>query len=153
MVELSGEVYRLGDTIHGQRVKAGYKTVAKFSEAIEAHTGIAIPKDTLQRIESGRQEPKTSQYIAIAITLGLLHDPLLVESLPLRLRAARAKVLETSTAAIGALDYVEDLKTDLIKHENAFIRNNPNFPTDNGGRAGMDGHSYALKSNHGGYTF
>ena len=81
-VQLMGEVFKLGDVISGERRKAGYKTAVEFSEAVECKTGLKIPKDTMQRIEAGRQEPKLSQYIAIALTLGKLHDPMLLASIP-----------------------------------------------------------------------
>ena len=87
-VQLFDEVFRLGDLISGERRKAGYKTLSAFSKAIERKTGYQISKDQLQRIESGKQEPKIIQYMSIAATLGLLRDPLLIESMPGRMSAS-----------------------------------------------------------------
>ena len=79
---------RLGNAIHGERVRQGYRTATEFSSVIEAVTGVNLPKDTLQRIERGAQEPKLSQYVAIAITLGLNPDPFLFRALSPELKAA-----------------------------------------------------------------
>lgn len=75
------DVFRLGDVIHGERIKKGYKSVSQFSEAIETETGLPISKDTLKRIESCTQEPKVTQYMAICICLGLPFDSMLEECL------------------------------------------------------------------------
>lgn len=80
---------RLGRVLHGERLKQGYRTAEDFSEAIENTTGIAIPKDTIARIEAGRQEPKVSQYVGMALTLGKLYDTLLREALTDDLRRYR----------------------------------------------------------------
>lgn len=127
MVEFSGEVFRIGDMIHGQRVKSGYKTIADFSDAIYEATGVTIPKDTLQRIESGRQEPKVSQYIAIAITLGVLFDPLLVDSLPTMLRRAREEMLESSEMSVYGGYYLSKLNMEFGNYSSKFIRDTPSW--------------------------
>ena len=81
---------RLGQIIHGERLKQGYATADEFAEAIENATGLQVPKDSIQRAEAGRQWPKLTHYIGMAITLGLLYDPLLVRALPPRMLAYRA---------------------------------------------------------------
>ena len=85
---------RIGESIHGARLAAGYATAAEFSEAIENATGINVPKDTIQRVEAGRQFPRIDQYIGMAITLDMLYDPMIVQALPPRMLAYRAASME-----------------------------------------------------------
>ena len=86
MVEFMGEAFVLGDKIRGKRIAARYKNLTDFSEAIDKATGYTITKDQLQRIESGRQQPTVFQYMAIALTLGTLQDPMLIEAVPQRMK-------------------------------------------------------------------
>lgn len=91
-VEFMGEPFRIGDAILNERIKAGYRSAAAFSRAIENATGFHISEDALQRIEACRQEPKLSQYVAIEITLGLLRDPITCDALPPKLSKRRKEI-------------------------------------------------------------
>lgn len=58
-----------GLLIRKKRQDAGLKTVDEFSNMIKQVTGYEIKEGTLTRIESGAQEAKLSQLVAIVLTL------------------------------------------------------------------------------------
>ena len=58
-----------GLLIRRERQDQGYRTVEDFATAIESKTGWMISPRTLMRIESGSQEAKQGQFLAIILTL------------------------------------------------------------------------------------
>lgn len=59
----------LGRWLHGERVRLGYSTAALFVQVIAEKTGVVIPADTWQRIESGRQPATAKQFAAAYFTV------------------------------------------------------------------------------------
>lgn len=55
----------LGALIRHERQEQGYSTAEDFAMAIKVMTGYSVSKDTLYNIESGKQEPKLSLFLAI----------------------------------------------------------------------------------------
>lgn len=55
----------LGALIRHARSEAGFKTAEVFADAITAVVGYPVSKETIYKIESGKQEPKLSLYLAI----------------------------------------------------------------------------------------
>jgi DNA-binding XRE family transcriptional regulator len=55
----------LGFYIRRERIAAGYEKAEDFAEAITQQTGLAMSRQTMYNIESGKQEPRLSQYLAI----------------------------------------------------------------------------------------
>ena len=58
-----------GILIRKERKDQGISSVDEFVKSIEEKTGLSVPKEALTRIESGKQEPRLSQVIAISLTL------------------------------------------------------------------------------------
>lgn len=54
-----------GALIRHARSEVGFKTAEEFANAITAVVGYPVSKETIYKIESGKQEPKLSLYIAI----------------------------------------------------------------------------------------
>lgn len=80
----------LGYQIREARTKAGYATAEDFAAAITEATGVPVSKQTLYNIESGKQEPRLTLYLAILRLLNpdetLPVDDMLRASLPARWR-------------------------------------------------------------------
>lgn len=67
--ELLFDTALFGLLIRRERMNQGFGSLDAFSDEIERVTGMEIPRDTLTRIEGGKQEAKMTQYIAIMLTL------------------------------------------------------------------------------------
>lgn len=63
-----------GLLVRRARRRCGLATFDDFSAAIAEATEIEISPSAIQRIESGKQEPKISQVMAMSLTLGRLSD-------------------------------------------------------------------------------
>lgn len=59
----------LGEYLRGMRRDAGYKNTESFSQALAEKAGYTVSKETVYRIESGRQEASISYICAACITL------------------------------------------------------------------------------------
>lgn len=59
----------LGALIRHERQEQGYSTAEEFAAAITEMTGYSVSKETIYKIESGKQEPKLSLFIAINFLL------------------------------------------------------------------------------------
>ena len=60
---------RLGSNLNSMRKEFGYKNTEEFSRALAEKAGFFVSKDTVYRIESGRQEPGVSYICAVGLTL------------------------------------------------------------------------------------
>ena len=58
-----------GAIVRSERGKAGCKTTADFSAMLYRRTRLEVSKDALYRIEQGRQQPTTEQFMAINLAL------------------------------------------------------------------------------------
>lgn len=54
-----------GALIRHTRSEVGFKTAEEFANAITEVVGYPVSKETIYKIESGKQEPKLSLYIAM----------------------------------------------------------------------------------------
>ncbi|MBQ9069033.1 MAG: hypothetical protein IJ131_08240 [Eggerthellaceae bacterium] len=54
-----------GHFVRTARTEAGYEKAEDFAKAISDKTGYAVSKQTIYSIESGKQEPKISLYLAM----------------------------------------------------------------------------------------
>ncbi|MFR0558358.1 hypothetical protein PSRA_0103 [Pseudoscardovia radai] len=84
------DIQTLGYRIRQARTEAGYATAEDFANAITEQTGVPVSKQTIYNIESGKQEPRLTLYLAM---LRLLHpdeqlpiDEMLRSTLPPRWR-------------------------------------------------------------------
>ena len=59
-----------GTLIRKRRIDLGYKKAEAFTQSIWRRTRVAISRDTLYKIEQGRQTPDATQFMAINIALG-----------------------------------------------------------------------------------
>lgn len=59
----------LGALIRHERQSQGYTTAEEFAAAITTMTGYKVSKETIYKVESGKQEPKLSLFIAIKFLL------------------------------------------------------------------------------------
>lgn len=64
-----------GAVIRHMRVETGFKTAEEFAEAITKSTNYPVSKETIYKIEGGRQEPKLGLYLAIKRTLTPYAEP------------------------------------------------------------------------------
>lgn len=55
----------LGFKLRQARVKAGYEKAEDFANALEQRVGYSVSRQTIYNIESGKQEPKLSLYLAM----------------------------------------------------------------------------------------
>lgn len=55
----------LGHRLRKARLEAGYPTAEEFVKALKDKTGVSVSKQTVYNIESGKQEPKLSVYLAM----------------------------------------------------------------------------------------
>lgn len=62
-----------GALVMNERKKRGFSTAQAFSDAIYRRTRVRIGRDTLYKIEQGRQTPDIRQFFAINIAL--YHNP------------------------------------------------------------------------------
>ena len=56
-----------GAMVRHSRIKAGYRTVDEFANAVFQASNMRIGRETIYKIESGKQIPNASQLIAICI--------------------------------------------------------------------------------------
>lgn len=80
----------LGFNLRRARQKAGYEKAEDLVEALANRLNYSVSKQTIYNVESGKQEPKLSLYLAL---MRLLHpddfpmvDPFVVDALPPRWR-------------------------------------------------------------------
>ena len=78
----------LGFYIRRERIDAGYQKAEDFAEALTKQVGYPVSKQTIYNVESGKQEPKLSLYLAMMRLLNpddvLVIDPMVKDSLPQR---------------------------------------------------------------------
>lgn len=60
---------RLGANLNSMRKEFGYRNTEEFSKALAEKAGYFVSKDTVYRIESGRQEPGISYLCAVGLAL------------------------------------------------------------------------------------
>lgn len=58
-----------GALLRHERQEQGYSTAEEFAAAITEMTGYGVSKETIYKIESGKQEPKLSLFMAIKFLL------------------------------------------------------------------------------------
>lgn len=58
-----------GALLRHERQEQGYSTAEEFAAAITEMTGYSVSKETIYKIESGKQEPKLSLFMAIKFLL------------------------------------------------------------------------------------
>lgn len=55
----------LGFKLRQARIKAGYEKAEDFASALEQRVGYSVSRQTIYNIESGKQEPRLSLYLAM----------------------------------------------------------------------------------------
>ena len=58
-----------GALVRHHRTKAGIKTAAAFSDAVYERTRAKVSRDSIYKIEQGRQVPDAMQFMAINLAL------------------------------------------------------------------------------------
>ena len=75
-----------GAQLRQARIKAGYEKAEDFAEALSTKVGYQVSRQTIYNIESGKQEPKLSLYLAMERLLepsrSLKPDRLVATALP-----------------------------------------------------------------------
>lgn len=66
----------LGALIRHARVEVGFKTAEDFAAAITEAGGYPVSKETIYKIEGGKQEPKLGLYLAMRRVLHPYEEPL-----------------------------------------------------------------------------
>lgn len=83
-----------GHFIRSARTEAGYEKAEDFAQAISEKTGYPVSKQTIYSIESGKQEPKISLYLAMMRVLRPNESPkvdrVVLDSIPPRWRLPMA---------------------------------------------------------------
>lgn len=64
-----------GAVLRHMRIEAGFKTAEEFAEVITKSTNYPVSKETIYKIEGGRQEPKLGLYLAIKRALSPYIEP------------------------------------------------------------------------------
>lgn len=131
------DIQMLGYRIRQARTEAGYATAEDFANAITERTGVPVSKQTIYNIESGKQEPRLTLYLAMLRLLRpdeqLPIDDMLRSTLPSRwripLNAAQAiedmqnaAASETTDEESGAADDAHD-EHDETAHSRLTIDN------------------------------
>ncbi|MDD6373098.1 MAG: hypothetical protein PUF97_01175 [Bifidobacteriaceae bacterium] len=124
------DIQTLGYRIRQARAEAGYATAEDFANAITEQTGVPVSKQTIYNIESGKQEPRLTLYLAI---LRLLHpdeqlpiDEMLRSTLPPRwripLNAAQAIEALQDADASEAEDGADGAADDALGEDDGTMR-------------------------------